>query len=267
MKMTPGLHLFLVGNDKGGASKSAYAAEARVACHLERVPCRLVTFDRSTQTLNEIFRGEGIHPLAKPNGDILIESFGLQMEEAAAAGELIIADMPPGIVDDDNPILKSIADSMLLREFTSISLLIPVSTHNDYVQGAFEALSAYQKIDLKYDRGLIRAWRPESTSPTWDSFPTYSALTDKFPVWECQSYMQSLSDMMQGRGKYADYPALDKLPDYYIEHSIKLGYRERTKLTAAVIHLESARKAIRIHLLDPLREREVTKSKSPAPSV
>ena len=267
MKLTPGLHLFLVANNKGGESKSAIAAEARVACHLEGVPCRLVTFDASTQTLTMIFRGTGIHALAKPNGDVLIESFGLQMEEAYATGELIIADMPPAIVDDDNPTLKAIADSNLMREFASISLLIPVRTHTDAIEGVFEALGAYQKIGIKYDRGLIRAWRPEPTSPTWDSFPTYSALTKLFPVWECHTYMQSLSDMMQGQGKYAEYPALDKLPEFYIENCLKLSLRERVKLTAAVGHLECAREAIRTHLLEPLRVREVTKSKAATPSV
>ena len=260
--MTPGLHLFLVANSKGGASKSIYAAETRVACHLEGVPCRLVTFDKSTKTLDDIFRGTGIHQLAKQSGDILIESFGLQMEEADDAGELIIADMPAAITDDDNPILKSIADSKLLREFSTISLLIPVYPHTDDIEGAFKALGAYKKIGINCERGMIRAWRPDSTLPPWDSFPTYSDLARKFPVWECPCYLQSMADMMQGLGRYAEYPALDKLPDYYIEHGPKLGYREKTKLTAAVSHLENAREAIRKHLLEPLRQGSASKAPS-----
>jgi hypothetical protein len=258
--------MFLVANNKGGSSKSAVSAEARAVCHLEQVPCRLVTFDKSTKTLDEIFRGKGIHKLAKPNGDVLTESLGLQMEEAHAAGELIIADMPPGITDKDNPTLQSLAASNLLPEFTTISLLIPVSTHNDFVQGAFEALAAYKAISLTYDRGLIRAWRPEPNSPAWESFPTFSALTEKFPVWECPSYRQSVADMLQARGKYSTYPGLDKLPAYYIENARNLGYRDRANLTSAIVHLENARIAIRKHLLDPITLKEDGQKGKPSTS-
>jgi hypothetical protein len=221
-----------------------------------------VTFDKSTTTLNETFRGDAIYPIAKPNGDIVIDSFGLQMELADEAGEIIIADMPPGIIDDDNPTLRALADSKLLEQFTSIGLIIPVSTHNDYLQGAFEALDAYAKIGLKHDRGLIRAYRPELASPTWESFPTYARLAAKFPVWECHPYMQCLSDMMQGRGPYADYPGLDKLPEFFIKNGATIGRREKARLTAAVSHLESARAAISEHLLKPIAEKPSKPAKS-----
>lgn len=262
MKLKHGLHLVMVANDKGGGSKSTACAEARVTCQLENVPCRLITFDGSNQTLNDMFRSEGVHVVAKPNGDVLLDTLGAHIDEARKAGEIIIADMPPGITDADNPILRAFSQSQILEEFDSIGLIVPVTTHHDHIKGALDALAAYADVPIKYDRGMIRAWRPEPTSPTWDSFVSWGTLSKTFPVWECPSFMESLSAMMQHRQPFGDYPALDMIPNMFSERGPTLLTRERGQLRAAVSHLEAARQAIRTHLLEPLMVRETAKSKS-----
>jgi hypothetical protein len=129
-KLKAGAHLILVANDKGESSKSAVAAECRVAATLEKIPYRLITFDGSNDTLMQAFRGKGVHQLAKPNGDVLLESFGHHIDEARKNGELIIADMPPTITDSDHPLIKALTVSEILSEFDSIAYLIPVKPRN-----------------------------------------------------------------------------------------------------------------------------------------
>jgi len=262
MKLKPGLHLIMVANDKGGGSKSTAAAEARVACRLENMPCRLITFDGSNKTLNNIFRGDGVHVVAKPNGDVLLDTLGSHIDQAREAGEIIIADMPPGITDADNTILRAFAQSQILEEFDTIGLIVPVFPHNDHIKGALDALAAYADVPVKYDRGMIRAWRPEPTSPTWDSFVSWPTLQKHFPVWECPTYLESFSTMMQGEAPYSDYPGLDQLPEMFAEKGSTLPSRDRGRLRAAVGHLEAARQAIRTHLLEPIMVRETAKAKS-----
>jgi hypothetical protein len=262
MKLKPGLHMFMIANDKGGASKSTACAEAKTACHLENQPCRLITFDGSNQTLNDIFRGEGVNVVAKPNGDVLLDTLGTHIDQARDAGEIIIADMPPGITDADNPILRAFTQSQILEEFASIGLIVPVTTHHDHIKGALDALAAYADVPIKYDRGMIRAWRPEPTSPTWDSFVSWATLKKHFPVWECPSFMQSMSDIMQARQPFGDYPGLDQLPEMFAERGSTLSTRERGQLRAAVSHLESARHAIRSHLLEPIMEKAAKPAKT-----
>ena len=261
MKLKPGLHLWMVANDKGGASKSTACAEARVTCHLEDIPCRLITFDGSNQTLHDIFRGEGVHVVAKPNGDVLLDTLGAHIDQARDAGEIIIADMPPGITDADNPILRAFAQSRILEEFDSIALIVPVIPHSDHVKGALDALRVYADVPIKYDRGMIRAWRPEPTSPNWDSFASWATLSKTFPVWECPSFMQSLSDILQRNKPFGDYPGLDMIPRMFSERGSTLSTRERGQLRAAVGHLEGARQAIRTHLLEPLMEQTAKPTK------
>lgn len=262
MKLTLGVHLLLAANDKGGASKSTYAAEARVACTLLGIPFRLVTFDGSNQTLNCIFRSNGVHCLAKPNGDILLDTFGWHIDEARKGGEIIIADMPPGITDSDNPIMKAFSDSQIHADFASIGLLVPVFTHSDHIGGALDALAAFKAAGIKHDRGLIRAWRPEPTSPKWESFPTFESLKALFPIWDCSSFMQSMADMMQATGNFTGYPALDKLPKMFAEDAQTMSTRERGQLRAAVGHLEKAKDAIFEHLLKPIIEKPAKSAKS-----
>jgi hypothetical protein len=262
MKLKPGLHLFMVANDKGGASKSTACAEARVACSLENLPSRLITFDGSNRTLNDIFRGEGVHLVAKPNGDVLLETLGAHIDQARLAGEIIIADMPPGITDADNSLMRAFAQSQIFEEFDSIGLIVPVFPHHDHIKGALDALSAFNDVPIKYDRGMIRAWRPEPTSPNWDSFVSWETLAKAFPVWECPSFMESLSAMMQHRKPFGDYPALDMIPNKFAEMGSTLSACERGQLRAAVNYLEAARKAIRTHLLEPIMEKAIKPSKA-----
>lgn len=264
MKLKPGLNLIMAANDKGGGSKSTASAETRAVCHMENLPYRLITFDGSNQTLNAIFRGEGVNVVAKPNGDVLLETLGAQIDAAREAGEIIIADMPPGITDADNPILRAFSQSQILEEFTSIGLIVPVTTHHDHIKGALDALAAYADVPVKYTHGMIRAWRPEPTSPTWDSFVSWPILKKYFPVWECPSYMESFSAMMQGQGHFADYPSLDQLPEMFAERGSTLSTRERGQLRAAVSHLENARQAIRTHLLEPILEKAAKHPKATA---
>jgi len=260
MKLKPGLHLIMVANDKGGASKSTACAEARATCYLENLPCRLITFDGSNQTLNNIFRGDGVHVVAKPNGDVLLDTLGAQIDAAREAGEIIIADMPPGITDADDSVMRAFGQSQILEEFDSIGLIVPVFPHNDHIKGALDALAAYADVPVKYDRGMIRAWRPEPTSPTWDSFISWPILQKHFPVWECPSYLDSLSTMMQAEGAYSDYPGLDQLPEMFAQKGSTLPSRDRGRLRAAVSHLETARQAIRTHLLEPIKASESAKA-------
>lgn len=261
MKLKPGLHLFMVANDKGGGSKSTACAEARVTCQLENVPCRLITFDGSNQTLNNIFRGDNVYVVAKPNGDILLDTLGAHIDEAREAGEIIIADMPPGITDADDSVMRAFAQSRILEEFDTIGLIVPVFPHNDHIKGALAALAAYADVPVKYDRGMIRAWRPEPTSPTWDSFVSWPTLQRHFPVWECPSYLESFSIMMQGEAPYSEYPGLDKLPAMFAEKGSTLISRDRGRVRAAVMHLEAARIAYRTHLLEPLVEKAAKPAK------
>jgi hypothetical protein len=254
MKLKPGQHLIVVANDKGGAAKSNACAEARTTCQLENLPCRLITFDGSNKTLSDIFRGEGVHVVAKPNGDVLLDTLGVHIDQARQAGEIIIADMPPCITDADNPLMRAFAQSRIFEEFDTIGLIIPVTTHHDYIKGALDALAVYAEVPIKYDRGMIRAWRPEPNSPSWDSFVSWEILSKTFPVWECPSYMESLSAMMQHRKPFGDYPGLDMIPRMFAERGSSLSTRERGQLRAAVGHLEGARQAIRTHLLEPIIE-------------
>ncbi len=261
MKLTPGVHLLLTANDKGGASKSTSAAEARIACTMLGIPFRLVTFDGSNQTLNLIFRETGVNCLAKPNGDVLLDSFGEHIDGARQAGEIIIADMPPGITDADNPIMKAFADSQIHADFASIGLIVPITTDHNHIKGALDALAAFKAAGIKHDRGLVRAWRPEPTSPKWESFPTFESLKALFPIWDCSSYMQSMADMMQQAGNFSAYPALDKLPKMFAEDASAMGTRERGQLRAAVAHLEKAKEAIFEHLLKPILEKTAKSAK------
>ena len=254
MKLKPGAHLILVCNDKGGSCKSSAVAEARVAAHLMDLRHRLVTFDQSNDTLFRAFRGKGVHTLAIPNGDVLLESFGRHIDEARANGELIIADMPPGITDHDNPILHAFKESTVFEEFDSIALIIPVIPHHDHIKGAFDALAAYETIPVTHARGLVRAWRPDAKGPQWASFPTYATLLKKFPVWECGTWMQSFSDIMQEHGTFSAFPSLDELPEFFATESPKMSTHQRRALLGAVAHLEKAREAIQRHLLNPITE-------------
>lgn len=254
MKLKSGAHLMLVCNDKGGACKSTASAEARVAAHMMGLPYRLVTFDQSNETLFRAFRGKDVHSLAKPNGDVLLEMFGRHIDEARANGELIIADMPPGITDHDNPILHAFKESTVFEEFDSIALIIPVTPHHDHIKGAFDALAAYEAIPIKHARGLVRAWRPDPKGPQWASFPTYGTLIKKFPVWECGTWMQSFCDIMQEHGTFSGFPGLDELPEYFATDRTKLTTHQRRGLSAAVAHLEKARESIHRHLLAPITE-------------
>lgn len=262
MKLKPGLHLWMVANSMGGSSKSTACAEARAACHLEKVPCRLITFDGNSRILNDIFRGKGVHVVAEPNGDALLETLTTHIDQARQAGEIIIADMPSAITDPYNPILRAFSQTRILEEFDSIGLIVPVSTYQYQIEGALDALAAYAKVPIKYDHGMIRAWRPEHSSHTWESFPSWPKLQKYFSVWECPDYMQSFSDMMQGRPPYADYPGIDQLPEMFAERWSTLSTRERGLLRCAVSHLEGARQAIRKHLLEPLQEKPAKPAKT-----
>lgn len=248
-------HLLLVANDVGFTQKTNYAAEARVACAMHGIPYRLVTFDGTCQTLSTIFRGSGVYRISTTNGEVLLNSFGYHIDEARKAGEIIIADMPSCITDGDNPIMKAFAGSQIHTEFESIGLLVPITTHNHSLKGALEALAAFKAAGIKHDRGLVRAWRGEPSRPTWESFPTFDSLKVHFPIWECSTYMQSMEDMMQGRGDYTEYPALDKLAQKIVEDAQKMNTRERGHLRAAVTHLEKAKDAIYEHLLKPIVEK------------
>lgn len=254
-KLKPGAHLILVANDKGESSKSAVAIECRAAATMEQIPSRLITFDRSNDTLMQAFRGKGVHTLAKPNGDVLLATFGEHIDLARENGELIIVDMPPTVTDGDTPLIKALTVSEILTECDTISYLIPAKPHNDHIKGALDALAAYSKVPIKFDRGLIRAWRPDAlTWPTWEAFPAYSILTTQFPVWEVGTYMQSFADMIQGRGAFVDFPAIDELPEFFANKAGTMSTRERGALRAAVSHLEKARAAIKQHLFDPITE-------------
>lgn len=260
MKLKKGLHLILAANNKGGASKSTACAEMRVACKLEGIPCQLVTLDGSSETLNDIFPKERVFALAKSNGDILLATLGPHMDEARANGELIIADMPPGITDADHPVLKAFKQSKILEEFDSIGLLVPVTTHKDHIKGALDVLAAFKDVPVNYDRGMIRAWRPKPTSPSWDSFASWTTLEEKFPVWECASFAQSFSDMMQGQQHFKDYTALDELPEFFNKVGPTMSACDRDELSAAILHLDAARQYIRTHLLEPICENELVKA-------
>ena len=261
-KTISGAHLFLLANDAGASSKSTFAAEARVACTMRGIPCRLVTFDASWNPLNQIFRGNGVHTVAKPNGDLMLETFGEHIEEASKAGEVIIADVPPCITDTDNPIMRAFSNSGILEEFKSIGLLVPITTNNHSMRGALDALAAYTSAGIKHDRLLVRAWRPEPISPTWESFPAFKILKAHFPIWDCSTYMQSMTHMMWAEGKYSEYPALDMLPKLFTENAHEMGTAERAKLRAAVAHLEMATDAIFEHLLAPIIEKPAKSAKS-----
>jgi hypothetical protein len=255
MKLKPGLHLWMVANNMGGTSKSIACAEARAACRMENVPCRLISFDATGRILNDIFRGQGVHVVAKPNADVILDALVAHINQAREAGEIMIADMPSAIMYPDNPILRALTQSRILEEFDSTGLIVPVTANHYHIEGALDTLIGLARVPIKYDRGMIRAWRPEPTWPTWDSLASWPTLKRYFPVWECPSYMQSFVAMMQGLPPYRDYPAIDELPEMLAERSSTLSTRERGMLRAAVNHLESARQAIRAHLLEPIMER------------
>jgi len=263
MKANPitGAHLFLVANSAGGSAKSTCAAEARVACAMEGVPFRLVTFDPSCQRLSRAFRG-GVDRIAKANGELLRESFGTLVAQTHESGGIIIADMPPAFAEPHSPLLDAITGSGLLDEFASIALLIPVTNNLHHIEGALDALHALKSAGINHDRGLIRAWRTEITSQQWESIPEMHELTSKFPRWECPSYMQSMENMINGVEEFADLPALDKLSKMLGENSHHLSVRKRGQLRAAVNHLESARQAIHTHLLEPIMGKPATPAKS-----
>lgn len=254
--------MIMATNDKGGGSKSTACAEARAVCHLENIPCRLITFDGSNQTLINMFRGDGVHAVAKPNGDVLLETLGEHIDRAREAGEIIIADMPPGITDKDHTLIRAFQSSQILEEFDSIGLIVPVYPHHDHIKGALDALRVYAEVPVKYDRGMIRAWRPEPTSPAWDTFASWATLQKHFPIWECPTFLPSMSAMMQNNGHFVDYPGLDQLPQMFAEKGSTLSTRDRGQLRAAVNHLETARQAYRTHLLEPIMERTPKPAKS-----
>ncbi len=249
-----GAHLLLVANNSGGSAKTTYAAEARVACAMHGIPHRLVTFDASNQTLNGIFRDDGVNYIAKSNSEALLESFAWHIAEALKAGEIIIADMPSCIADPDSPIMKAFSDSQILAGFESIGLLVPVTATYHSIESALEALAAYKAAGIKHNRGLVRAWHADPARPTWDSFTGIAELKALFPFWNCNSYMQSMEDMMQARGDFTAYPALDKLPKKFAEDASAMSTRERGQLRFAVRHLEEAKEAIYEHLLKPIVE-------------
>ena len=255
-----GAHLFLVANAAGGSSKTTFAAEAKVACTMRGIPSSLVTFDGQDQTLNKIFRGSGVHQVAKPSGEALLDSFGTHIDAARDAGEVIIADTPSCINDPDCPLMMALSDSKILEKFDSIGLLIPVTATHHHLDGAFEALAALQAAGIKCDRGLIRAWRDPELK--WDHFRTFDSLKALYPVWDCGTYMQSMTDMMWGYGNFAEYPALDKLQTLFAENGQGMTMRKRGQLRAAVAHLERATDAIYERLLAPIIEKPSKSGKS-----
>lgn len=257
-----GANLLIVANNAGGTAKTTYAAEACVACTMHGIPYRLVTFDGSSHALNRIFRGSGVHCLAKSNGETQLDSFKCQIDEARKGGEIIIADMPSCIAEPYNPIMKTLSDSQILADFESIGLLVPIGTSYHSIEGALDALAAYKAAGIKHDRGLVRGWRSDPASPTWEAFPCIAELKAYFPFWDCSSYMQSMTEMMYAHDKFSEYPALDKLHAMFAERSGAMNVRERGQLRAAVAHLEKAKDAIFEQLLKPIIEKPAKTAKS-----
>lgn len=247
------LHLILIASTKGGVGKTASALEVKASCHMSGIGTKLCTFDKSNKSLVNAMRDERlVHNLDMPNGDMMLETFGKICEEAKQNGEIVIADVPPGFNDPDHSLIPALAESTILEEFASISVIIPVIPGPDGLAGAFDALATYAKIPMKIDRGLVRAYRPDTNSPPWTAYPTFQTLQEKFPVWECGKWMQSMTDMLQKRGTYANYPAVHLLPDHLIAHGNEMSLPERRALTAAVAHLQRAKNAIYEHILEPI---------------
>ena len=244
------LNLLVICNVKGGVGKTATAGEVYVACKLRNIPCIACTFDKSNDALVGALRDSNlVRKLAMPDGSLLLDTFGAVIDEARANGAIIALDMPPGINDPDHPLMRALTESTILGEFDTISTIIPIKPDALDLAGAFDGLAAYEKLGMNIDHGLVRAWNNKSANPNWESYPAFIKLRDMFPVWECGTWMTSMSEMIQQRGAFADFPAIHLLPAFFQTESAKMSTQQRGALRAAVAHLECANNAIYDHIL------------------
>lgn len=246
-------NLIAVAGTKGGIGKTAFTMETHVACKLRNIPSIVCTFDKSNDALVGAMRDEKlVRKLAMPDGSLLLDTFGAAIDEARASGAIIILDMPPGFNDPDHPLTRALTESTILGEFDTISVLIPIKPDSIDLAGAFDALDVFNRIGMRIDHGLVRAWNNKSPNPNWKSFPAYEKLASMYPVWECGSWMSSMSEMIQQRGAFADFPAIHLLPAFFQETSAEMSTQKRGALRGAVAHLERANDAIYNNILKHL---------------
>ena len=186
------------------------------------------------------------------NGDVVLESIGKLMEIASDTNSLVVLDTPPGITDSDHTMVKALKTSNVLQMATSLAALIPIKPEEQAIQGALDALAVFQKISVKFDRALIRAWKVEDTSPDWKTFTGYEELAKRFAVWNVGSWMQSMEDMIHQRGQFSDFPGIQSLARHFIINGQNLSYRQRGALAAAVAHLEDAKSHLYDNILAPI---------------
>jgi hypothetical protein len=238
-------NLLIVAGTKGGIGKTAFTTETHAACKLRNIPSIVCTFDKSNDALVGALRDEKlVRKLAMPDGSLLLDTFGAVTDEARDTGAIITLDMPPGFNDPDHPLTRALTESTILGEFDTISVLIPIKPDSIDLAGAFDALAVFERIGMRINHGLVRAWNNKSANPNWESYPAYQKLASMYPVWECGTWMSSMSEMIQQRGAFADFPAIHLLPAYFQEKSAEMSTQQRGALRGAVAHLERANNAI-----------------------
>ena len=225
-------------NPKGGIGKTTAVSEGKTACELRGIPARLATFDRYDKTLGLTFRDENLVTRLD------LDTLPSVIDEIKETKSLLWVDMPAAFTDPGLPFMKALAASTIFQEFHTISVIIPITPDANDIKCALDVLAAFERIGMKINHGMVRAWNNQHASRAWESFPNYNVLAKMYPVWKCETWMQSMSEMMHQHGDFAEFPAPHLWPQYLIDEGPKLSTNQRCSLRAAVAHLERANTAI-----------------------
>lgn len=156
------------------------------------------------------------------------------VKDAVANHKLLIVDLPAGFILDQ---LKfEVLQNSGLTKASSSAALVPILSGNYGAGASAQAIQAFDKFEIRFDRGLIRRWKilGDPTPPDMSRAPNY-------PVWRAECLSSRALKLINQEVQRIGNPAFNTLPRLCeMRESGILPSSDIRPIHEAVTHLDSA---------------------------